>query len=247
MSCGLADPIRMMIFGCMNTEKAKNSLRVDQRERALVAGLQMKNAASGVLDLAHGKTGVVADGLNTISGTIKTARTSSKIFDKLCKGVNVLSKMVNPILCVASAVRAYKAEDKKSAAIKEGCAMGTMFGAEWAYKQLFGLGGATAKYQNFKPISTLINAGKKFCASNKFLKFLPQGQLGSLIKALGFIAASCGAFELGSKVGKSIADKTTAKTFAQKKAALEVQNATQNETNKINDNKNSETTKNFIA
>lgn len=221
MSIGLADPIRMMVFSCMNTDKAKNSLRADQKERAVVAGLQMKNAASGVLEMAHGKTGTVADGLNRVSGGIQTARNSSKIFDGVCKGVNILSKMVNPILCVASAVRAYKAEDKKSAAIKEVGAMSAMFGAEWAYKQLFGLGGATAHYQNYKPIKTIIDAGKKFCASNKILGKLPQGKLGSLIKALGFIVASCSAFEIGSRVGKAVADRTTAVTYAKNHPPVE--------------------------
>lgn len=214
MSVGLADPIRMMIFSCMNTDKAKNSLRVDQKERGLVAGLQLKNAASGVLEMAQGKTGAVADGLNRVSGTIETARNSSKIFDGVCKGVNILSKLVNPILCVASGVRVYKSDDKKSALIKETGAMGAMFGAEWAYKQLFGLGGASAHYQNFKPIKAVVDAGKKFCASNKLLGKLPQGRLGSLVKAIGFIIASCGAFELGSRAGKAIADRTTAKTYA---------------------------------
>ena len=221
MSVGLADPIRMMIFSCMNTDKAKNSLRVDQKERAVVAGLQLKNAASGVLEFAHGRTGTVADGLNKVSGTIKTARSSSKIFDGVCKGVNVLSKMVNPILCVASFVRAYNSDDKPSAFIKEAGAMSAMFGAEWAYKELFGLGGKTAKYQNFKPLKTVIDAGKKFCASNKIISKLPQGKLGTLVKAVGFIIASCGAFEIGSKVGKAVADRTTAKTYAKNHPPVE--------------------------
>ena len=208
MSVGLADPIRMMIFGCMNTDKANNSLRVDRKERALVAGLQLKNAASDILDLAHNKTGTVAEGLNKVSGSIKTARNSSKIFDGVCKGVNILSKLVNPILCVASGVRIYKAEDKKSASFKEIGAMSAMFGAEWAYKTLFGLGGKTAKYQNIKFLKNIVDSGKKFCASNKLLGKLPQGKLGGLIKALGFIATSCGAFELGSKAGSFVANKT---------------------------------------
>lgn len=230
MSVGLADPIRMMVFSVMNTDKAKNSLRVDQKERAVVAGLQLKNAVSGALELAQGKTGTVADGLNRVSGTIETAKNSSKIFNGICKGVNFLSKMVNPILCIASAVRAYKAEDKKSAAIKEFGAMSFMLGFEWAYKHLFGLGGKTAKYQNIKILKTVIDAGKKFCANNKLLGKLPQGKLGSLIKALGFIAVSCGAFELGSKTGKAIANKTTAVTYAKNHPPTEEKTAVEQKT-----------------
>lgn len=239
MSVGLADPIRMMVFSVMNTDKANNSLRVDQKERALVAGLQLKNAASGALDFAHGKTGTIADKLNTVSGSIKTARSSSKIFDGICKGVNILSDMVNPILCVASGVRIYKSEDKKSTAIKEIGAMSAMFAAEGVYKELFGLGGKVAKYHNYKPIKLIVDTGKKIIASNKILGKLPQGKLGGLVKALGFIAASCGAFELGSQVGKAIADRTTAKTYAKnhpvkETSAIEERASVMNEVGKQN-------------
>ena len=213
MSVNLADPIRMMIFGCMNTDKAKNALRADTTERGIVAGLQLKNAASDILELAQNKTGTVADGLNKVSGGIKTARSTSKVFDALCIGVNYVSKLVNPILCVASAVRAWSAQDKKSAAIKEFGAMSAMFGAEWAYKKLFGLGGKTATYQNHKWLNNIIASGKKFCQNNKVLGKLPQGRLGALIKGVGFIIASCGAFEIGSKAGEFVAKHTTAKLY----------------------------------
>ena len=244
MSVALADPIRMLIFGCMNTDKANNSLRADQKERALVAGLQVKNAASDVLELAHGKTGAVADGLNKVSGTIETARNSSKIFDGVCKSVNILSKLVNPILCVASAVRAYKAEDKKSASIKELGAMSFMFAAEGAYKKLFGLGGNVAHYQNCKILNKIVTAGKNFCKSNKYLGKLPQGKLGGLVKALGFIVTSCGAFELGSRTGKFIADNTTAKAYAKTHPKPEPQAPLE----KMNDKENEpKPTKEFVA
>ena len=214
MSVSLADPIRMMIFGCLNTEKANNSLRADNAERGVVAALQIKNAASDILDLAHNKTGTVADGLNKVSGGIKTARNSSKAFDFVCKGVNFFSKLINPILCVASAVRAWSAKDKKSAAIKELGAMGTMFAVEYGYKKLFGLAGKTATYQNNKMLNQIVTSGKKFCQNNKFLGKLPQGKLGALIKGLGFIIASCSAFEIGGRVGSFVAKNTTAKEYA---------------------------------
>lgn len=214
MSVSLADPIRMMIFGCMNTEKAKNSLRADTTERGIVAGLQLKNATSDILELAQNKTGAVADGLNRVSGGIKTARNTSKVFDALCVGVNFVSKLVNPILCVASAVRAWSAQDKKSATIKEFGAMSAMFATEWGYKKLFGLGGKTANYKNVKLIDKIITSGKKFCQNNKVLGKLPQERLGALIKGIGFIIASCSAFEIGSKTGEWVAKNTTAKQYA---------------------------------
>lgn len=218
MAVVLADPLRYAVFSFMNTEKANNSLRVDQKERGLVAMLQLKNAASDVLDLSKGEKGKLAKGLNGVSEGLHNARESSKVFDSVCKSVNVLSKLVNPILVVASMVRAWKSEDKKSAAIRETGAMTFMLGGEWAFKSLFGLGGKTACYKSIKPINAAVNAVKGVLSTNKFLSKLPSNKVTGLLKAIGFIVTSCGMFELGTRSGQAIADRTTAKTFAKEHA-----------------------------
>lgn len=217
MTLGFADPIRYAVFGIMNTEKANNSLRVDRKERGLVAILQAKNAASDILDLSKTRTGTVAEGLQGVSNGIHAAREGSKAFDIICKSVNYVSKLVNPILIGASIVRAWNDEDKKSAALREGGAMTFMLGGEWAYKRLFGLGGYKACYKNFKLTDMAVKGAKNLIKSNKFLSKLPAGKLITLIKALGFIAVSCGMFELGSRTGQAVANKTTAKAFAENK------------------------------
>ena len=214
LTVSFADPLRMLVFSAMNTDKANNKLRVDQKERGAVAVLQLKNAASGILDYSKGKTGAVAAGLNGVSNGIHTARAANKAFDYLCKGVNIVSKWVNPLLIVASGVRAYKAEDKKSAGIREAGAMTFMLGGEWIYKKLFGLGGHKACYQNIKPLNSAVKGMRNFAATNKYLSKLPPGKLSCLVKALGFIITSCGMFEIGSRTGKAIADRTTAKMYA---------------------------------
>ena len=214
MTVVLADPLRYAFFCFTNSDKATNSMRVDQKERGLVAMLQLKNAASDVLDLSKGKQGKIAKGLTGVSTGIHAARESSKVFDSVCKGVNVLSKLVNPILVVASMVRAWKSDDKKSAAIRETGAMTFMFGGEWAFKSLFGLGGKTACYKNIKPVNAAVNAAKGIMSTNKYLSKLPANKVIGLLKAIGFIITSCGMFELGSKTGQAIADRTTAKAYA---------------------------------
>ena len=212
-----ADPIRYAIFGVMNTDKANNTFRADRKERAVVAGLQLKNAVSDVLDLAKTKTGKVAGKLKTVSEGIRTARTSSKIFDGVCKGVNFFAeKLINPILIVAGAVRAFSADDKKSAAIKEGGALTFMLLGESLYKSLFGLAGRTAIYKNIKPLAFAETGLKALVKGNKYLSKLPLGRFTGLVKALGFIATSCGMFALGEKAGQALADKTTAKQYALK-------------------------------
>ncbi|MCR5265296.1 MAG: hypothetical protein K6E29_01715 [Cyanobacteria bacterium RUI128] len=215
MSSGFADPIRYAVFGLMNTEKANNTMRVDRKERGLVALLQAKNAASDILDLSKTRTGVVAEGLQGVSEGLHAAQEGSKAFNMLCKGVNYVSKLVNPILVGASIVRAWKSDDKKSAALREGGAMTFMLGGEWAYKRLFGLGGYKACYKNFKITDMAVKGAKNIIKSSKFLSKLPMGKFGGLLKALGFIAVSCGMFEIGSKVGQAVANRTTAKTYAE--------------------------------
>ena len=214
MTAGIADPLRYAVFGLMNTEKANNSLRVDQKERGLVAVLQVKNAASDVLDLSKGKKGKIAKGLTGVSTGIHQAREANKAFDSVCKGVNVLSKLVNPILVVASMVRAWKSDDKKSAALRETGAMTFMLGGEWGFKTLFGLGGKTACYKNIKPINAIVTAMKGVMSTNKYLNKLPANKVTGLIKAIGFIITSCGMFEIGSRAGNAIAQRTTAITYA---------------------------------
>lgn len=214
MTAGIADPLRYAVFGLMNTEKANNSLRVDQKERGLVAVLQVKNAASDVLDLSKGKKGKIAKGLTGVSDGIHQAREINKTFDTVCKGVNVLSKLVNPILIVASMVRAWKSDDKKSAALREAGAMTFMLGGEWGFKTLFGLGGKTACYKNVKPVNAVVTALKGVMSTNKYLNKLPASKVTGLVKAIGFILTSCGMFELGSRAGIAVANRTTAKAYA---------------------------------
>ncbi len=219
MAAGIANPLRMGIFSIMNNEKAHDSLRADTKERGLVSILQMKNSASEAMELAHGHNGRVANCLNGMSESIKDARETSKIFNGVCKGVNVVSDWVNPILVVASGVRVYNADDKQSALLKEAGAMSCMFAAEGFTKKMLGLNkGTTAQYKNYKFMNDIAEGVKKFCANTKYLKNISSNRIGGVLKGLAFIVASCGGFEIGSRIGKAIADETTAKSYAEKHA-----------------------------
>lgn len=219
MTVGLADPLRMLTFSIMNTNKATNDLRVDRPERAAVAGLQLRTVLNDTIDIAKKKTGKIAGVFQGISHGIKSGRSASSTFDVLCKGVNFAAeRLVNPILCLASVVRAYNSEDKKSAAIRELGAMSFMLGGERAYKHLFGLRGLNASYKNIKVLNKGGQLFKTFVATNKYLSKLPSNGVFGIVKAAGFIITSCGMFALGGKIGKSVADKTTAKAFEEKKA-----------------------------
>lgn len=207
MTAGLADPIRSLIFSGMNYDKAHNLARTDCAERGAVSIIQLGNSAKGVMNAAAGKSGAAADCINGVAETIKEARETSKVFDGVCKGANILSKMVNPILCLASVARVAHSEDKKKTGVKELGAMGLMFTGEGIWKRLFGLGGFTAKYSKYKWVNSAVNGVKKFLTTNKWLSKIPLGKWGTLLKALGFVAVSCSCFALGSKLGEVTADK----------------------------------------
>ena len=205
MAACLADSLRFLIFSGMNLDKANTVTRTDRGVRGAVSAIQFGNSAKGALAVAAEKSETVAKCVDDVADIINGARSTSKVFDGVCKGANILSKMVNPLLCVASGVRVYKSEDKKSAAVKEGCAMGLMFTGEGIWKRLFGLGGHEASYKKYKPVNKAVTAGKKFVTSNKILNKIPAGRWGTLVKALGFVAVSCSCFSIGSKLGESTA------------------------------------------
>ena len=212
MTACLADPLRFLIFSGMNLDKARNIARTDCVERGAVSIIQLSNSARGVLHAAEGKTGVAAECLNGVADTIKEARETSKVFDGVCKGANILGKMVNPLLCLASVARVARSENKKSTAVKEIDAMGLMFTGEGIFKRLFGLGGFTASYSKYKWINTGVNAVKKFLTTNKWLSRIPLGKWGTLLKAIGFVAVSCACFSIGAKLG----DKSANAMFGKK-------------------------------
>ena len=230
MTAGIANAFRSAVFSGMNCDKAYDCTRSDNTERGMVSALQMKNSASSAMEAAHNSTGTTAQFLNSVSDTIKTERAASKTFDYVCKGVNALSEWVNPILVGASLARVYYSDDKQSASIEEAGAMTGMFTAEGAAKRLLGLNkGAEATYNEYKMLKTAAGSIKDFCASNKYLSKLPPGKVGGVIKGLSFIAASCTGFSLGGKIGKTVADNTTAKTYAEKHA-LEITPENENST-----------------
>ena len=225
MAVCLADPIRSLIFSGMNYDKAHNIARTDCAERGAVSVIQLSNSARGVLHAAEGKSGVAANCLNGVADTIKEARATSKIFDGVCKGANILGELVNPILCLASVARIMHSDDKKSTAVKEAGAMGLMFTGEGIFKRLFGLGGHKASYSEHKLTNSAVNKTKKVLTTNKWLSKIPLGKWGTLLKAVGFVTVSCSCFALGSKLGDTSANMLFDKNEKQpvEKCALAVE------------------------
>lgn len=209
MSVALANALRKTFFAYTNNEKANNVARADRAERRITSICQDIGAADDAIRFV-GETTKGSRCVNALTDTMKASEPTSK----LLQGANWIakwaSKLVNPILCVASAARVVSAEDKKSEGIKEVGAMAGMFAFEGITKAATGIAATGKGYQ----------AVSKALGLTKLVSKLPNNKYTSILKAVIFVAASCTGFALGGKIGKAIADNTTAKDFQEKKRLL---------------------------
>lgn len=209
MTVALANALRKGWFAYRNNEKANNVVRADRMERRATSICQDIGAADDVIRLV-GQTTKGSKCVNALTDTMKASEHTSK----LLQGANFIakwaSKLVNPILCVASGARVFAAEDKKSEGIKEAGAMLGMFAFEGVAKAATGIAKTGKSYHTVSNVLGLTKLASK----------LPNNKWTGILKAAIFVAASCTGFALGEKLGKTIADNTTAKTFQEKKKLL---------------------------
>ena len=231
MTVALANALRKGWFAYTNGEKGNNYTRADRLERKVTSYCQDIAAADEAIKVAK-ETTKGSRYVNALTNTLNSSKSTSKLLEWAGKGANFASKAVNPILCVASGARVLSAKDKKSALLQEAGAMGGMFLFEGIIKKNLGLNGKPAAYVNNKVLSGAAKAIKTFAATNKFLKHIPTNRLTGILKAAIFVIGSCTGFALGGKLGKTVADNTTAKDFQMKKMMAE--QAKINELNKSN-------------
>ena len=226
MSTAFADAIRKSMFAYMNNEKANNITRTDCSARRATSYCQDIGAAADSVRVVKG-TVIGAKCTESISQAMKSTQTTSKLFDWGCKGAKIASKAVNPILTVASGIRVFSAEDKKTATIQEGLAMGSMFGVESLMKSTLGLDNRVGNYAKNKILNTSAKQIKFFISSNKWLSKLPTNKVTGCIKAVAFVVGSTLAFAAGKELGKMITSRTTEKSFEQNKLIKEKEQLTE--------------------
>lgn len=175
----MSNPIISGVYAYRNGEKVLNG----DTGRLLVVGGQAKNAlmAASKLDGMIGKGASVAvDAMSALSN-------SNSIFKEASKFINWSSQHINPLLTVAAGVRVVKSDDKKSALIKEGLSMSTMFLGEEVTKNLINKSGIKKLRENSK---------------NKVVKF---GLLA--VEAAIQIFASIKSYDFGAKIAEKINKK----------------------------------------
>lgn len=210
MVVALANTLRKGFFAYTNNEKANNVARADRMERRITSYCQDIGAADDAIRLV-GQTTKGSRCVDALTNTMKASEPTSKLLEGASFIAKWASKLVNPILCVASVSRALSEEDKKSALIKEAGAMGGMFLFEGVAKAATGIASTNKVYH------TIANGLKLTKLMNK----LPNNKYTGILKAAIFVGMSCAGFALGGKACKAIADKTTAKDFQEKKMLAE--------------------------
>lgn len=201
-----------IIFAKRNIDKTANG----DIGRAPIPVFQALSATAGVATLAETAGFTKANnGMNSLFGKADKLLEKANIqgsSKNICKAAG---DMVNPLLCVASAMRIMKDEDKGSAIIEEGLAMSSMFAGEAVVKHLRdktipnAIKKASAaslkaelnscktavKSMNLKSLKSAI-AG---ASGNKMVKLG-----GSVLGDLAVVAVSILCFDLGKKIGKKI-------------------------------------------
>ncbi len=236
MTVALANALRKGWFAYTNNEKGNNYTRADRLERKITSYCQDIAATDEAIKVVK-ETTKGSQYVNALTNTLNASKSTSKLLEWAGKGANYASKAVNPILCVASGARVLAAEDKKSALLQEVGAMGGMFAIEGLIKHNLGLNGKAAAYVNNKTLNGIAKGIKTFAATNKFLKHIPTNRLTGILKAAIFVIGSCTGFALGGKLGKTIADNTTAKDFQMKKMLAEQAKIKELNTSNLGQNK----------
>ncbi len=204
--------VSSIIFAKRNIDKTANG----DLGRAPIPVFQTLGAVAGVSTLAE------------TAGLTKTSKGMDSLFgkaDDLLKKANInksskaicksASNMVNPLLCAASAIRVMRDEDKGSALVEEGLAMGSMFAGEAVVKHLrdkaipnaikkSSANALQAELNSCKAAVKNINLKgfKSALASASSNKMVKVG--GSILGDLALVGVSILCFDLGKKLGRKI-------------------------------------------
>jgi len=182
----MSNPVSSLIFCCRNIDKVENQ---DKIGRVPVAIAQANNVFQAVqqLDNAIGKSAKSA------SDALHNVAKEEKLLEYMGKGVSILSKKVNPLICVSSGIDVLRADDKEKAILTNGAALGAMFLVEDQMKKHLD---KIPKMEFMKDITKNI---MKFAKSHNCEKGLP-----AVAHGVAFVIGSCVAYSSGEKFGNLV-------------------------------------------
>lgn len=104
-----------------------------------IAGAQVLKAGSGISEITKANNAAIATDIKSAEESIKALSKGNKVVKGIGKVLSYTADHINPIICATGAVKVVTADDKKEAAINEGCGLGTMFASEAAAKRIIGM------------------------------------------------------------------------------------------------------------
>ena len=183
----MSNPVASMIFCCRNVDKVEYENKMG---RLPVAIAQANNVFQAVQELDN----VVGTKAKNASAILRDFAKEEKAVSYVGKGVQFLSKNVNPIICVSSAIDVLKADDQQTALLTSGGGLGAMFLVESQMKKHLD------KVPKMKCMEKIVEHVMKFAKSHKCEKGLP-----AVAHGVAFVIGSCCAYSLGEKFGSVVA------------------------------------------
>jgi len=183
----MSNPVASMIFCCRNVDKVEYENKMG---RLPVAIAQANNVFQAVQELDN----VVGKKAKDASEILRDLAAEEKAVGYVGKGIKVLSKHVNPIICVSSLYDVFKAEDKDKALLTSAGGLGAMFLVESQMKKHLN------EIPKQKCFEGVVKKVMKFAKSHKCEKGLP-----AVVHGVAFVIGSCCAYSLGEKFGSIVA------------------------------------------
>ena len=177
---------------------------------------------------------------------IREISKDDQILKGLGKGLRFVGDYVNQFITAAEAIRVLCADDKESALLESGFALGTMFTFEKHAKKFLGISKfkrvngvntaipQEALYKEVKCVKEGIEKFVDYCSKTKVFGHSIE-HLPSVMRGLGFVGASIAGYKLGAYVGNKIAktvkgDKESTSTTVQQNTTLTTPTLQQNQT-----------------
>lgn len=156
---------------------------------------------------------------NVVTG-LETASKGEGFLAGCAKTVDFVSRNINPVICVTTALQVALADDKEEAFCDKGTALGFMFAGEKAAKELIGGKGEDIAKRIYK----LAKTGTSKTNLDEITKDVSKlkGKMkvaGMAIEGLVLVGSSITSWQIGSKIGKSAYDKLSGKSQQEKQIA----------------------------
>lgn len=200
----MGNVVSSVIFCARNIDKAENQ---DKVGRWPVAIAQADNIFQAVkkLDNGLGKTA------RTASEVLQKGAKQEKLIEGMGKGLNFLSKNINPLICVSAGIDVLNSDNKVEAFTTNTTALASMFMVEDYMKKHLD------EYVN-KGVSKLVEVKDKNKTLEKIVDAIAKtkyaGKIPKIISGVAFVIGSCTAYDIGDKFGNLLIGENPAEEKA---------------------------------